>query len=75
MLSALWFSSRPELGRLPTVLLLSAPRKEGPITQFIVFFVVGFIAVLSTRLLCGSGLISFIAPALAPAAGYIENLR
>jgi hypothetical protein len=63
MLSALWFSSRPELGRLPTVLLLSALRKEGSITEFIGFFVVAFISVLATHLLFNSGLISFIAPA------------
>jgi hypothetical protein len=36
-------------------------------------FVVGFIAVLATRLLFDSGLISFIAP--APAALDIEDLR
>jgi hypothetical protein len=75
MLSALCFSSRPELGRLPTVLVLSAVRKEGSITEFIGFFVVGFTAVLVTRLLFDSGLISFNAPAPAPAAGYIENLK
>jgi hypothetical protein len=75
MLSALWFSPRPELGPLPTLLLLSAVRKEGSITEFIGFFVVGFTAVLTTRLLFDSGLISFIAPTPAPAAGYIENLK
>jgi hypothetical protein len=74
MSSALWFSSRPELGRLSTV-RLSAVRKEGPITEFIGFFVVGFAAVLVRRLLFDSGLISFIGPAPAPAAGYIENLK
>jgi hypothetical protein len=77
MLSTLWFSSRPGLGRLPTLLLLSAVRREGAITEFIGFFVVGFTAVLATRLLFDSGLISFIGPAPvpAPAAGYIENLK
>jgi hypothetical protein len=75
MWSTLCFSSRPELGRLPTVLLLSGVRKQGSITALIGFFVVGFIAVLITRLLFDSELISFIGPARAPAAGYIENLR
>jgi hypothetical protein len=74
MLSALWFSSRPELGRLSTV-LLSGVRREGSITEFIGFFVVGFAAVLVIRLLFDSGLISLIAPAPVPAAGYIENLK
>jgi hypothetical protein len=75
MLSTLWFSSRPELGRLPTVLLLSGVRKQGSITELIGFFVVGFTAVLVTRMLFDSELISFIGPAPAPSAGYIENLR
>jgi hypothetical protein len=77
MLSTLWFSSRPGSGHLPTVLLWSAVRREGSITEFIGFFVVGFTAVLATRLLFDSGLISFTGPAPvpAPAAGYIENLK
>jgi hypothetical protein len=75
MLSTLWFSPRPGLGRLPTVLLLSAVRREASIAEFIGFFVVGFTAVLATRLLFDSGLISFIGPPLSPAAGYIENLK
>jgi hypothetical protein len=74
MSSALRFSSRPELGRLSTV-LLSAVRKEGSITEYIGFFVVVFVGVLVSRLLFDSGLISFIGPAPAPAAGYIENLK
>jgi hypothetical protein len=74
MSSALWFSSRPELGRLSTV-LLSAVRKEGSITEYIGFFVVVFVGFLVRRLLFDSGLISFIGPAPAPAAGYIENLK
>jgi hypothetical protein len=46
-------------------------------TEFIGYFVGGFSAVLATRLLVDSGLISFISPAPAPtpAAGYIENLK
>jgi hypothetical protein len=77
MLSTLWFSFRPGLGRLPTVLLWSAVRREGSITELICFFIVGFTTVLATRLLFDSGLISFIGPAPvpAPAAGYIENLK
>jgi hypothetical protein len=75
MWSTLWFLPRPELGRLPTVVLLSGVRKQGSITALIGFFVVGFTAVLITRLLFDSELISFIGPAPAPAAGYIENLR
>jgi hypothetical protein len=75
MLSTLWFSSQPELGRLPGVLLLLAVRKEGSVTGFITFFVVGFTSVLVARLLFDSGLISFITPAPAAAAGYIENLK
>jgi hypothetical protein len=70
--SALWFSSRPELGPFSTV-LLSAVRKKGSITELIGFFVVGFAAVLVRRLLFDSRLISFIGPTPAPAAGYIEN--
>ena len=75
MLSTLWFSSQPELGRLPAVLLLSAVRKEGSVAGFITFFVVGFTSVLVARLLFDSGLISFITHAPAAAAGYIENLK
>jgi hypothetical protein len=77
MLSTLWFSSRPGLGRLPILLLLSAVRRAGSIAEFIGFFVVGFTAVLATRLLFDSELISFIdpAPVPAPAPGYIENLK
>jgi hypothetical protein len=77
MLSILWFSARPGTGRLPTVLLLSAVRREGSITEFIGFFLVGLTAVLATRLLFDSGLISFSGPAPVPTpiAGYIENLK
>jgi len=75
MLSTSWFSSQPELGRLPAVVLLSVVRLEGSITGFIAFFVLGFSAVLVARLLFESGLISFLAPAPAAAAGYIENLK
>jgi hypothetical protein len=73
MLSTLWFSSRPGLARLPTVLLSSVVRSQGSIAEFIGYFFVGFTAVLATRLLFDSGLISFIGP--TPAAGYIENLK
>jgi hypothetical protein len=62
---------------LPTVLLSSVVRSQGSIAEFIGYFVVGFTAVLATRLLFDSELISFIGPApvRTPAAGYIENLR
>jgi hypothetical protein len=62
---------------LPTVLLSSVVRSQGSIADFIGYFVVGFTAVLATRLLFDSGLISFIGPAPipTPAAGYIENLK
>ena len=56
---------------------MSAVRIEGSITEFIGFFLVGFTAVLATRLLFDFGLISFSGPAPVPtpAAGYIENLK